>query len=476
MKTFRFLTIILLLANCSCEGFLDVRPQGEVVNNELFKNAEGFEDALYGVYATLAGEDFYGRKMTYWMNDILAQYYTRNVISDETTMLAAFRYEDQTVRPMIDDLWVGMYKNIGYVNNILINLKRFEPSDLTYYNLYRAESLGLRAFMHFELLRFFSENIVNNPSARGIPYNENYSYQVPPFLSAFQVYDKIIADFKEAETLLAAAGEDFGPDDANRRGFLRDRNIHINLHAVRALLARVYWTKGELQQAAEYCAKVIDSGVFSLADKSEIADLMNGIISPQETIWGLFSDRFYRSTEADLFIADKGLHLKSHEDDYAADRVGADYRYEGWFRYYSASLHTQGWRCIKVFDIFRQESRRRPTAVVAGVSIIRLPELYYIMAEYHLSMNNQSEAMEYFDRVLSSRGLTPMADRGGNTTLTIGHIIRERKKEFICEGQYFHTLKRYNQDIYDPRNMLTFPASNDIYVFPIPENEINYRD
>ena len=76
MKKLKYILIIFCFTlYYSCDSFLDVRPEGEVVNNELFKNAEGFEDAIYGVYSTLAGPSYYGRTMTYYFNDILSQYF-----------------------------------------------------------------------------------------------------------------------------------------------------------------------------------------------------------------------------------------------------------------------------------------------------------------------------------------------------------------------------------------------------------------
>ena len=107
--------------------------------------------------------------------------------------------------------------------------------------------------------------------------------------------------------------------------------------------------------------------------------------------------------------------------------------------------------------------------------MLRLPELYYIITEYYLSINEPDEAIKYYDKVMVSRGLTAYADRQG-VTLTLDQVIRERRKELICEGQYFFTLKRYNQDILETKSGKTYPASNDIYVLPIPEDEIEYRN
>ena len=70
-------TLFILLTICySCDSFLDVRPTGEIVNNELFETAEGFEEAIYGVYSYLAREPLYGKNMTYGLVDVVGQYFS----------------------------------------------------------------------------------------------------------------------------------------------------------------------------------------------------------------------------------------------------------------------------------------------------------------------------------------------------------------------------------------------------------------
>ena len=43
-----------------CDSFLDVNPDSEVVNDDMFNSASGVEDALYGVYMTMVTKDMYG--------------------------------------------------------------------------------------------------------------------------------------------------------------------------------------------------------------------------------------------------------------------------------------------------------------------------------------------------------------------------------------------------------------------------------
>lgn len=477
MKKLKYILFIFCFTfHYSCDSFLDVRPEGEVVNNELFKSAQGFEDAIYGVYSTLAGPSYYGRTMTYYFNDILSQYFFYDWPGDVTLKICNFEYKDAQVRPTIDQIWGGMYKSISYVNNILENLDQHSESSLPLYPVYKAECLALRGFMHFDILRLFSENIVNNKSAQGIPYVDKYNLDVSPFLSAEAVYARIIGDLQEAEKIMLENGEYFKDADRQSNEFLKDRQIHLNLYAIQGMLARVYWMKGELKTAAEYAQKVLDCGYFELAEKSEIEDLVNGVLSPKETVWGLFSSTFYTNVRSNLYLSGNPgcLFLKSdHDDAYQADKEGTDYRYEKWFKNYSA-VEANGLRCIKILDTYQLSYSTRPDTRILGINMLRLPELYYIITEYYLSIQNQTEAVKYFDQVLKSRGLTGYADRQG-ATLSLDQVIRERRKELICEGQYFFTQKRYNQDILEPKGGKTYKASNDIYVFPIPENETEYR-
>ena len=51
-------------------------------------------------------------------------------------------------------------------------------------------------------LRLYAESYLKAPNMRGIPYYEKYSYEVAPFETVKDAYEKVIRDFKEAETLV----------------------------------------------------------------------------------------------------------------------------------------------------------------------------------------------------------------------------------------------------------------------------------
>lgn len=147
----------LMVLATSCDNFLDVHPKGEIVGKDLLSERKGFENALYGVYASMRNDKAYGAYMTYYVMDVLAQYFNCPGNSDITD-LSAFKYkENPEVTKVFSDIWSTMYQNISYANNILVNLENQSPETLEFYDIYKGEALGLRAYMHFDLLRLYAD-------------------------------------------------------------------------------------------------------------------------------------------------------------------------------------------------------------------------------------------------------------------------------------------------------------------------------
>ena len=55
-------------------------------------------------------------------------------------------------------------------------------------------------------------------------------------------------------------------------------------------------------------------------------------------------------------------------------------------------------------------------------------------------------------------------------------IFNEYHKEMFGEGQVWYNMKRLNRDIQSNVELRTIPASENIYVLPIPVDEFNYRN
>lgn len=477
-KLFTALLSISLTVNTSCDKFLDVRPVGEIAGEQLLSNPGGFESALYGVYASLNANTLYGRDLSYDMIDVLAQYYVSqgNILVDN---IKAYNYRYADVEERLALIWGGMYKNIANVNNIIISLDKMGANSMRYYNLYKGEALGIRAFMHFDLLRLYTANIQNNPSAEGIPYSVKFELSPSAFSSASKVYDLIIADLLAAEELLAKDAEYLTFPKVNpAEPFLRDRETHFNLYAVQATLARVYLTKGDKANAAVYAKKVIDSGKFRLMTSGDFStNLPTGMLYPTETIFGLYNKNNYETLVGrfwdytTLFSYSPRVDLMAT---YAAEEDPIDYRKETYFKDRLLGSDSEK-RFVKLIDRykFNEVEYAKPTYAIDGVNLIRLPEMHYILAEALLE-SNPSVAMAQFNAVLNARGLLGLSDRSTPLPLTLERITNERYKEFIGEGQTFFNMKRLNSAIKNTDDII-IPATNQVYVWPIPvaEKEFN---
>ena len=73
-----YIFIGLLFSLTSCNDWLDVELDNKVDDDKLFNTAEGFKEALAGVYSSMSKSSMYGGRLTMEYVDVLAQYYNSN--------------------------------------------------------------------------------------------------------------------------------------------------------------------------------------------------------------------------------------------------------------------------------------------------------------------------------------------------------------------------------------------------------------
>ena len=473
-KTFFIKTVMavgITIAATSCEGFLDITPDGQVKRDEMLATNEGVEDALYGVYAKLRNTTLYGQEMYFSSLEIMSQtlYCYGNT---GVTALGQYDYNNTTVKNVFAMIWNDMYNNISNVNSVL-NAPLVDGANAYPANIYKGEALALRAMMHFDLMRLFAEQITVNPNAKGIPYATEFSLKTPDFETLAENYNHLLADLQEAERLLADEGE-----YENTTSFMADRQIHLNLHAVRALMARVFLTKGDKEKALEYAEKVIAQSGRQLKTKTEVINDVAGVLSKKECLFGVYFSGFYTQVSAKLqqTISYSSLDLRGDfMEMYEKGVSGLDFRTTAYFT--SVDLGgTAKYRLSKFTDIYdlQNNASARPADLIQGINMIRLPEMYYIAAECLLD-KDYPKALDYFNEVVTNRGLDALSGEG-EETLTQEVINTERYKEMIGEGQTFFNMKRQNLSIPSYDNSVTYRPEDGIYVVPIPDSEYENRN
>lgn len=479
-----FALLLGTTALTSCNDFLDVRPKGENLEADQFKTPAGFEAAIYGVYGTMQSGSLYGMDLYWGLTDVMAQDLANSNDALGSDALAKYQYnDDDYLRNRLASVWATAYQTIGYANNVLKNLQEKQKADFPLYNLYKGEMLAVRAYLHFDLLRLFCST---DPTKRGIPYTTTYEAKINEFKKVGEVYSLIIKDLQEAEQLLAEERDAivYPRNNGQYFKFQNFRETHCNYYAVLGMLAKVYWMQGDMDNAAKYAQMVIDSKKFPLVEPNEVQNVFAGKLSDRETLWGLYSTSYLQTVKSYLYTFQSFHSFNPYTDEsgvshpmpydkvYAQDidATSQDFRLQ-WFKKGNQTVNL-----YKTVDIYTLDDREMAPKDwkdrIDGINILHVSELYLIAAEALLD-KNYDKALEYFQAETSSRGLPAL--RAGKT-LTKEMIFNEYHKEMFGEGQVWYNMKRLNRDIQSNVELRTIPASENIYVLPIPVDEFNYRN
>ena len=112
---------------------------------------------------------------------------------------------------------------------------------------------------------------------------------------------------------------------------------------------------------------------------------------------------------------------------------------------------------------YNQEGLRSP-ALKNTMPLIRLPEMYYILAE---CTDNLDESAALISKIREARGIEDVTFADESEKMK--HIEKEYRKEFYAEGQLWYFYKRlgYETFLYCPVSKMN--ESN--YRFAIPDDE-----
>ncbi|PUZ29981.1 SusD family protein [Chitinophaga costaii] len=486
MKRFTLLLCSFIVAFTvgGCKKWLDVGSKTDVVQTDMFSNEQGFMDAMSGVYYTMAGNALYGDKLSMSFLDVLAHCY--DIKSSKYTNYeynldygSNTYYLDATPQAIIKNVWDTMYYAIANDNNILANIDAqqavFNDNN---YKLMKGEALGLRAFMHFDLLRMFGPSYLTEPHTKSIPYVTKFSGKiVTPLYTVAAVTDSVIKDLLQAEQLLQ---DDDLQTQSVDNSWINNRKCHFNKLAVEATLARVYLYRGDKDQALQHALNVINSGRLRFVTATEMQISQQGAKADYsysvEQIFSLYKDNiqdmvlhhfsfsgFNNSVPSQLTNQhapdDNGGYVELLYETSSGGATDIRYLY-GWSPYYTSG--SAYWYISKYTQTYAKEQKLVP--------LIRLPEMYYIAAE---CSTDPVAALGYLNTVRTARAIKALPD--GLTAADFQQeIFKEYQKEFIAEGQLFYYYKRRNESyIVDNNQTAQLPTSRAMYVFPLPADEIS---
>lgn len=476
------LGITLVLVSSSCEKeWLDVTANTQIRAAEQFESEDGFKDALIGVYIGMTDPAMYAKDMTWNAVDLLSQQYA--TLPDLALYGDVQQFEYRTTRStdQLDALWRKSYNLIANIN---LALEYIDKNDAVLgdidYAIIKGELLGLRAMLHFDLMRLYGwgdlENR-NSGSAYAIPYVTEYGKEVTPQMSYVETFALLEDDIQQALELLKQdpvyPGE--RPADyyteVNRNGFYSDRELRMNYFAVKALQARLLlWQGGseKLEKAAQAAEEVISQSTSSLISSENYPVSSDPIFYP-EILFGLNVEAFadivnpYLDADSDTNY-DALYYTQAMADDiFETDNINvglADVRYNTLLQ-----SKTSGLISIK---LLQKDNLNRNT-----MPLIKLPEMFYIAAEHYLESGNLEKAIEYLNTVRRSRGIIEDIPSDADPARVRAELTQEYRKEFLMEGQLFFYYKR-NGMTSIPGLSENITVDDAIYVLPYPDNEVEF--
>lgn len=196
---------VVLVSLTACNDWLDVSPKTEIKAKDNFSYEQGFKDALTGCYLTMTSSSLYGKELTFGLLDVLAQYYT-GITGDNHSYAheVIYDYDASSSETRINAVWEDGYNLIANINELIAYVDKADTRMFTgrNYHLIRGEAYGLRAQMHFDLLRCFGKSYAAGPTEKAIPYITENSKKVTPLSTVEAVLAKILADLEIAESEL----------------------------------------------------------------------------------------------------------------------------------------------------------------------------------------------------------------------------------------------------------------------------------
>lgn len=492
-KYHSFLAAILFIwgGMTSCNDWLEVSADSRVVQEDLFSSYEGYRTALNGIYRLLGAPELYGRELSWGMASALGQNYDENRLPYKYRDLLDKDTKYLESEAIINPVWEKGYRVIANCNNLYQEtLKRdtsFFYEGAVEKNLILGEVIGLRAMMHFDLLRLFAPSPASKEKGAYIPYVTRYPEYQPVHLSVAQVMDSIIRDLEYCKQTLvyhdtlyntyamsSVTSRMQGNSSLVKGGmFFHSRGTRMNYFAATALLARAYLYNGDKANAYrcandmyQYASRrawyaftpsyEIDVSNVNNISRKMYDDILLACVNNQ--MYEIYnSTRDYSS-----FLYYKNVdHLFGTDlDDYRKTKL---IETEGSSRRWAKPTPSNEYD-YTVNTVIQFQGPLAP--------VIRLSEVMYIMCE-HLAETNLTEAKNLLQKVRSARGAkTPIAASVDKDAF-LEMLYKDFVRESMSEGQTFFLYKRLNRPIYNGEYDLDMTGR---YVLPKPHSETAYSN
>lgn len=459
----------------SCEDFLSVSPHDSLNSDNAVETVEDFNNVTRSIYQQMRAGS-YSEVMT-----ILPDVMSDNLLicSDgRQTWSEYYQFEFSSTTSGTAGFWLYSYSAILSANEVITRLEGDGApfkDDKTAQSLL-AEALALRAYLHFNLVRFYGKAYGTATDADlGVPYKTStLASEKPARETVKEVYAKILADLTKAKTIFAK-----NPDHN------ADANNRLNAKSVSAILAKVYFNMGDYANAAKEAAASLKKDGSDVVKLDDYTKIWTTSMDAPEVLFRLS----VLQTDAQIpgNVYGQG-EITNHKPEYVVAY--------SFFTLFDADIDIRASNIKEVTlsgkqynAIWKYRGRTGENTGKIDIPLIRTSEMYLTLAESLIrkSPSDLAGARTNLDYVRNNRYSKDDVPVVKDDEL-LEAIAKERRLELAFEGDRFFEIKRLNLDIERdefgdqadgtgvPGSVLKIAKTSPYFLLAIPQDEINAND
>jgi hypothetical protein len=461
---------LLILTSISCEKVVEKNPTHSATLENAFKSLSDFETSLSSAYTSMRAVGYYGRNQS-----VLSDMMTDNLVQTPESLVNFIEMTDWAFTPQngtVVETWLAGWSVINNANIIINNIDQFKTADnQTRINRIKGQAIAIRALAHFDLMKFFADNLDRNSTSPAIPYvklsvleNSPASFK-PNRLTVKEVYDAIYEDIAAVRTAFASIDRPINPATSR---------YYIDLVGLNAIHARVALYAKDWQTAITSSTVVINA--LPLANRSTFPNIWRDQSVNEVAFASLFNTgEFLSRLAGDVFSPPiNRSQFEGNNSLFATIDEANDVRFNVNVRrgYATTASPLRGNNRLVVV-----KHLGKGTALdgVVDWKAFRTGEMYLIRAEARANSSQAALALDDLNTLRAARinGFVNGTETGAALTSA---IELERRKELFMEGHRWLDLKRTTRtinrgEITAPTTQSVLAPNNRSWVWPIPQAE-----
>lgn len=457
MKTINklFLTLFAIVSLVACNDAIEIDPIGQLTEDITFETVNDLQLGLNGAYALYTPEN------EIYYNSVFADN-TKPGVDNGGQGINLHNWAVTADQVDVRAIWNSYYSLINQCNRVLEASAFVTPTaaEQADYDNILGQVRALRAFSHFQMLQYFTEDATDDNALSIIISSFVPSIdQVFPRNTNGEVFEFINEDLDAAEALLSSA---------------QTSNTLVSQDFITALRARMAITRGQNTQAMGFAQTLIDA--YPLANQTEYQNIFldtedTEVIfkSVRTAADGLIGGLWYFTNSAGPFFeVSNGLYESFESGDV---RLGVNINFNT----------NNGGPSVPADNLLLiNKYPGNSTPFLSDAKIFRVSEMHLIKAEAQARENMLGAAALSLQVLRNARfGGATLLDDYNSISEAVNAVYEERRLELAFEGHRFLDQKRFNKGMVrddidcESGGSCVLPASDFRYTLPIPQVEVD---